>query len=57
MLSKIGNYKDTPEFKKSVGLYIKNNNPEHGSAFFPFLNGKGIDSYVKKKIRPTGNML
>lgn len=45
----------TPEYRKKVGLYIKNK-PKHYGAMFPIILGKE-DRYIMKQIRPTGNVL
>lgn len=60
MLKKIGlgNIEDI-NYRKKLGLYLKDNNVKHRSMFFPYLtkNNKVIDTYIMKKIRPKGNKL
>lgn len=41
--------------KRSIGIYLKENNHVHGQGVFPYLTGKGLDGYIMKQIRPTGN--
>ena len=47
--------------KKLLGLHLKSNARDfkHPSALFPYLNcnSAGVDKYVMKQIRPTGNDL
>jgi len=52
-----GHY-DEPEFRTSMALYIKNNKPVHGAAFFPMIYGEieGVDKYLMRKIKPYGNV-
>lgn len=49
---------DNLEYRKKVGLYVKNK-PKHYSAIFPVLLNKyeAIDKYIMKTIRPTGNAI
>jgi len=47
--------------RKELGLYLKSNAKKlkHPSAMFPYLNDNsdGVEKYIMKKIRPTGNDL
>lgn len=47
------------EKRKTVALYIQNENLKHKSAMFLLLNGKKekLTDYIKKQIRPDGNEL
>jgi len=50
----------TPENLKKLGLYIKEGKSVHGSVHFNFLKKSGrigLDKYIMKTIRPTGNQL
>lgn len=51
----------TPEERKEVGLYIKENADKlkHASCIFPLILNKldGVDKYVMDKIRPNANNL
>lgn len=60
MLKEIGfGCSKTNEYKKKIGLYIKDKNPLHASAIFPFMLGNDVafDKYIMKTIRPTGNVI
>ncbi len=52
---------DSKEGKKTIGLLLHSGNHglEHPSAMFLCLNhnAKGLEKYIMKDIRPTGNML
>lgn len=49
----------TPEARKQVGLFLKDNKLKHGQAMFPILldNKEALNSYIMKTIRPNGNNL
>jgi len=45
--------------RKEIGMYLKENKMKHSSAIFPYLlgNDAAVERYVKKTIRPTGNII
>jgi RNA ligase len=47
------------EIRKYMGLYIKDMNVPHAGAMFSMLleNDAAVDKYIKKTIRPTGNII
>lgn len=47
----------TPENRKALGLYLKNNDSELAPFVFPAFLGKGLDEMIKREIRPTGNVI
>lgn len=49
----------TNEMRKGVGLYLKENKPEHSGAIFPYLLGQdqALEKYIMKTIRPRANIL
>lgn len=48
-----------PDWRKTVGLYLANNDVKHSQGIFPFLLHKNevLDKYIIKQIRPDGNNL
>lgn len=51
-------YIDCHEYRKKLGLYIKEHNPKHGHVFFNFYNNndEGINKYIMNTIKPSGNV-
>jgi len=50
----------TNDTKKDIGLFVQGKNElHHPSAMFPYLTkkGNGLDKYIMRLIRPTGNNL
>ena len=49
----------TAEHRKELGLLLKKEKLKHSGAMFPFYLGKmeAVDKYLKKQIKPKGNVL
>jgi len=50
---------NTQEYRKKIGLYLKNNKVPHQGFIFPYLYGKkeSCERYIMNQIRPKGNVI
>jgi RNA ligase len=52
-----GKFEVTGDNRKTLGLYLKENECTLNQYIFPYFLGKGVWEMVQKEIRPTGNKL
>jgi len=50
---------EDPNWRRTVGIYLKQNEIPHSAAIFPFLleSKNALDKYILKAIRPDGNSM